>query len=77
MLALNETKDDRNTEDNLLNIEGYKIEREDRKKWRRGGVAVYVKNHINHSRRKGIPFDGLELTYIEIKLVKASPFIII
>ena len=61
---------------NLLNINGYKIEREDRNN-RGDGVAFYVKSSINYARRKDIPLDALELVCIEIKPVKASPFIII
>ena len=75
-MALNETKVDRNIGDNLLNVEGYKMERVDRNK-RGGGVAVYFKDSIYHSRRKDIPLDGREVVCIEIKPVKASPFIII
>ena len=76
VLALNETKVERKMGNNLLNINGYKIEREDRNN-RGGGVAIYVKSSINYARRKDIPLDGLELVCIEIKPVNASPFIII
>ena len=76
VLALNETKVERKMGNNLLNINGYKIEREDRNN-RGGGVAIYVKSSINYARRKDIPLNGLELVCIEIKPVNASPFIII
>ena len=76
VLALNETKVERKMGNTLLNINGYKIEREDRNN-RGGGVAIYVKSSINYARRKDIPLDALELVCIEIKPVKASPFIII
>ena len=59
-----------------MNIKGLKTERKDRKK-RGGRVAVYIKGSLNHSRRKDIPLDDLEVVCIETKALKASPFIII
>ena len=59
-----------------MNIKNYKIEREDRNR-HGGGVAIYIRESINHSRRDDIPLNGLELVCIEIKPVKASPFIVL
>ena len=76
ILALNETKLDRKTPTQLLNMKNYKIEREDPHK-HGGGVAMYIRDSINHSRCDDFPLNGLELVCIEIKPVKASPFIIV
>ena len=76
ILALNETKLDKKHQIKLINIKNYKIEREDRNK-HRGGVAIYIKESINQSQRYDIPLNGLELVCMEIKPVKASPFVVI
>ena len=76
ILALNETKLDKKTPKQLMNIKNYKIERKDRNQ--HGGlVAIYIRESINHSRRDDIPLNGLELACIEIKPVNASPFIVV
>lgn len=59
-----------------MNIKDYEIEREDRNR-HGGGVPVYIREIINHSRREDIPLNDLELVCIEIKPVKASPFIVV
>ena len=76
ILALNETKLDKKTPKQLMNIKSYKIELEDRNR-HGGGVAIYIRESINHSRRDDIPSNDLELVCIEIKPVKASPFIVL
>ena len=53
-----------------------KFERGNRNK-HGGGVAIYIRESINHSRRDDIPLNGLELVCIEIKPVKASPFAVV
>ena len=75
ILAVSETKLDSEITDNLLEIEGYTLHREDRNR-SGGGVAVYVRNSLKHNRRTDIPEKSLELVCIEIEPVRARPFLI-
>ena len=74
ILAVNETKLDSKITDDLLQIEGYTLHREDRNR-NGGGVAVYVRNSLKHNRRTDIPDKYLELICIEIEPIKARPFL--
>ena len=73
-LAVNETKLDNEITDNLLEIEGYTLHREDRSR-NGGGVAVYVRNSLKHNRRTDIPDKSLELVCIEIETIRARLFL--
>ena len=70
---MNETKLDSEITDDLLEIEGYTLHREDRNR-NGGGVAVYVRNSLKHNRRTAIPDKSLELICIEIEPIKARSF---
>ena len=76
IMALNETKLDKKMPKNILAIPNYKLEREDRNR-HGGGVAVYIRDSIKHTRREDIPKSGLELVCVEVQPVKASPFLVI
>ena len=75
-MALNETKLDKKMPKNILAIPNYKLEREDRNR-HGGGVAVYIRDSIKHTRREDIPKSGLELVCVKVQPVKASPFLVI
>ena len=75
ILAVNETKLDNEITDNLLEIEGYTLHREDRNR-NGGGVAVYVHNSLKYHRRTDIPDKSLELICIEMEPIRARPFLI-
>ena len=75
ILAVNETKVDSKITDDLLEIEGFTLHREDRSR-NGSGVAVYVRNSIRHNRRMDLPDKTLELVCIEIEPVRARPFLI-
>ena len=67
ILALNETKLDKNIDDSLVNIDGYTIKRHDRD--RQGGVvAIYLKNTLldKTTVREDLPNSALELICVEI-----------
>ncbi len=64
-LALNETKIDENCSSELLQIDGYKLERLDRYT-KRGGVAFYIRDTFKCDVRKDIPSSSSELICAEI-----------
>ena len=75
ILAVNETKIDDNIDDDLVSIEGYLIKRSNRNG---GGVAVYVKDMTfdKITVRADLPLSNLEGLCIEVKPVKATPFLV-
>ena len=75
ILAVNETKLEKEITYNLLEIEGYSVHMEDRNRYG-GGVAVYMRNSLKYNRRTDIPDKSLELVSIEIEPIRARPFLI-
>ena len=77
ILAINETKLDSTIDNNLVNIDGYTIKRCDRNR-NGGGVAVYLKDTLldKFIVREDVPKSFLELLCIEIKPVRAAPFLV-
>ena len=76
-LALNETKIDENCSSELLQIEGYKLERLDRSR-HGGGIAFYIKDAFKCDVCKDIPASSLELICEEITPPpQSSPFCIL
>ncbi len=77
ILAINETKLDNTIDDSLVNIEGYTIKRCDRDR-NGGGVAIYLKDTLldKSTVREDVPKSFLELLCVEIKPVRASPFLV-
>ena len=76
VLALNETKLDNSYSKQLTNIVGYQKERKDRNS-HGGGVALYIREPIQYTRRTDLPFRDLELICVEIQPPKSKPYIVI
>ena len=76
ILALNETKLVNSYPKELTNIEGYQQERKDRNAIR-GGVALYIREPIQYTRRTDLPESDLEFICVEIKPPKSRPYIVI
>ena len=76
ILALNETKLDKDISDRVLEIEGYSFERLDRNR-NGGGVAIYCRNTFECSKRDDIPISTLEMICVEIKPPKAKPYLVL
>ena len=62
--------------DNEISIDGYFIERLDRKKGTHGGVICYIRDDVVYERRKDLETDGIEAIWLEITLPKSSPLLI-
>ena len=77
ILALNETKLDKSIDDSLVSIEGYTIKRCDRDR-HGGGVAIYLKDTLLDKTTvpEDLPNSFLELLCVEIKSVRAAPFLV-
>ena len=77
ILAINETKLDNTIDDNLVDIDGYTIKRCDRDR-NGGGVAVYLKDTLlgKYTLREDVPKSFLELLCVEVKPVRAAPFLV-
>ena len=77
ILAINETKLDNTIDDNLVDIDGYTIKRCDRDR-NGGGVAVYLKDTLldKYTVREDVPKSFLELLCVEVKPVRAAPFLV-
>ena len=73
-LAMNETKVDNDVSDQIVDIDGYRIERKDRTS-RGDGVAVYLGDHLSYTVGRGIVDYGLELICVEIRPLKCRPSI--
>ena len=78
ILAINETKIDKDVHDDLVSIDGYTIKRCDRNR-KGGGVAVYIKDAFfdKCTVRDDIPKSTLEALCIEVKPVRSAPFVIL
>ena len=75
ILAINETKLDQSVDSGLVSINQYTLVRLDRN-INGGGVALYIKNHINYKLRGDIVPTNLEMMTIEISKPKLRPIII-
>ena len=77
ILAINETKLDKNFHDDLVSIGGFSIERCDRN--RNGdGVALYIKDFIDKCTvRNDLPNCSLESLCVEIKPASSAPFLVL
>ena len=78
ILAINETKIDKNVHDDLVSIDCYMIKRCDRKRFG-GGVAIYIRDTIFD--KCTVPDDlsqsTLEALSIEVKPVRSAPFVVL
>ena len=76
ILAINETKLDQSVDSGLVNINQYTLVRLDRNTGHGGGVALYIKDHINYKLRGDIVPTNLEMLVIEISKPKVRPIIV-
>ena len=85
ILGLCETFLDENTDDNILQMEGFNFERKDRAALRQGalntnrggGVVVYIADHIKYKRRNDLESSEIESIWLEINLKNTKPFLYI
>ena len=74
ILGLGKTFLNQNTEDSILNMQGYHIERKDRYQCNLitpdngGGVLIYIANHFNYVRRNDLKSQNIESIWLEVKL---------
>ena len=62
--------------DSLLSITGYSLFRRDRCKGRGGGVAAYVSNYLDITRRSDLESDQIESLWLEVKQNGAKSFLL-
>jgi hypothetical protein len=65
LIALNETRLDRDVTDNRVKLDNYQLIRKDRNRYG-GGVCIYLKNHINFKVRCDVMSDDTETIVIDI-----------
>ena len=74
---------DENTDDNILQMEGFNSERKDRTALRQGalntkrggGVVVYIADHIKYKRRNDLESSEIESIWLEINLKTQTLFL--
>ena len=74
--SVNETRLDEHIIDSIVNINGYSIVRNDRKR-DGGGVAIYYRNCTNTVLRYDLIPEDLEAICIEVKQAKSKPILIV
>ena len=75
-MCLNETKLDLSISDSLVNVDNYRIIRNDRDR-HGGGVAVYVHESISYKIRSDLMMpDNLEVVTLQTTNSKFKPFIV-
>ena len=67
---------DNDVPNQIIDIEGYKIEHKDRTS-KEGGIAIYLRDYLNYTDRMDIVDYELEIVCVEIKPLKCRPFIIV
>ena len=75
LLALSETRLYDTLTDFDVSIEGYEIIRRDRNRGG-GGVAMYIRNSIDHKIRTDLSDHDLEFLCVEIRITGAKPFLL-
>ena len=75
ILALNETRLDKNISNQDMFIQNYDLIRADHS-WSGGGVCLYVKNSINYFNRNDLVGDNLEAICIEVLKPSSASFIV-
>ena len=71
-----------NTDNSILNMKGYHIERKDRDQCHLitpdngGGILVYIANHLNYTRRNDLESQNVESIWLEIKLKNSESFLV-
>ena len=64
------------TNNTVINVEGYTIERKDRDKGVYGGVLCYIRDDINYQRRYDLEVAGIECIWIELLIFKSSSILV-
>jgi len=75
VITFSETWIDQTVHDNEIHIPGFVCERKDRNR-HGGGVAIYIRDDINYTRRYDIEIDTNESIWLEIKQVHKKPVVI-
>ena len=83
ILGLCETFLDETTDDNILQMEDFNLERKDRAALRQGalhtkrggGVVVYIADHIKYKRRNDLESSEIESIWLEINLKTQNLFL--
>ena len=65
------TRLDSSIQNGEVSIPGHTLER----KWKCGGVALYIIDSINYKRLPDLPDDNMELISIQVSKPKPKPFI--
>lgn len=73
ILAINETRLDKQIMDSKVDIDGYHIIRKDRN---RSGVALYIRSSLNYNVRHGIDSFDLEILTVEMNKPKSKPLLV-
>ena len=76
LIALNETRLDRDVNDNRVKLDNYQLIRKDRNQYG-GGVCIYLKNHINFKVRCDVMSDDTETIVIDIIKPNSKPFAVV
>ena len=76
ILAINESKFNTSISDGLVNIQDYKLERNDRYFNGGGGTALYIKDSLNDILRTDLIPDDIEMVAIEIVKRNVKSFIV-
>ena len=76
LIALNETRLDRDVTDNRVKLDNYQLIRKDRNRYG-GGVCIYLKNHINFKVRCDVMSDDTETIVIDIIKPNSKPFAVV
>ena len=76
ILAINETKLDNETSNEIISLDNFDLRRKDRNR-HGGGVAIYIRDDIKYLQRCDLPNHTLELICIEIRPSHSEPFNIV
>ena len=76
ILAINETKLDNETSNEIISIDNFDLRRKDRNR-HGGGVTIYIRDDIKYLQRYDLPNHTLELICIEIRPFYSGPFNIV
>ena len=73
ILAINETKLDNETSNEIISLDNFDLRRKDRNR-HGGGVAIYIRDDIKYLQRYNLHNHTLELISIEIRPFHSEPF---
>ena len=76
IFGLSECHFDAKIGDEELRIPGYNLHRFDRKNGPEGGVAVYVRDHLDFRKRPDLEIKGIECCWIELPIKKSKSLLV-